>query len=104
VRDGERLAIDTGGLLLFLGEGRYFIDFFIALPRDRRDTAELAQPLNESLCTGYQRPSESPKSNVRQRCCRDAAKEHLEIQAEGHRSGLDSAGWNLVGALFALQS
>ena len=42
VKDGQRLAIDTGGLLIFYGKPRYFLDIFITASRDRSDTDDLA--------------------------------------------------------------
>jgi hypothetical protein len=45
VRDGQHLAIDTGGLLIFYGKPRYFLDIFITASRDRSDTDDLATML-----------------------------------------------------------
>jgi len=43
VRDGQRLGIDTGGLLLFYGQPRGFLAISIAVSRDRGDTDDLAK-------------------------------------------------------------
>ena len=45
VRDGQRLAIDTGGLLIFYGKPRHFLDIFITASRDRSDSDDLATML-----------------------------------------------------------
>lgn len=41
VRDGQRLSIDTGGLLVFYGRPRHFLDIFITASRDRADSDDL---------------------------------------------------------------
>lgn len=50
VRDGEKLAIDTGGLLIFLGRAAGFVDISIVISRDRRDSDTL-----DSLLAGVTR-------------------------------------------------
>jgi hypothetical protein len=45
VKDGQRLPIDTGGLLLFYGKARHFVDIFITVSRDRSDSDDLATML-----------------------------------------------------------
>ena len=42
VADGDRLPIEESGLLVFLGKPRHFLDIFITVSRDTRDTDELA--------------------------------------------------------------
>jgi hypothetical protein len=47
VRDGEKLPIDTGGLLVYLGKTVDFLDISIVVSRDRRDSDTL-----DTLITG----------------------------------------------------
>jgi hypothetical protein len=42
VRDGDRLPIGEGGLLLFHGSALHFVDAMILVSRDRKDTDDLA--------------------------------------------------------------
>ena len=49
VADGDRLPTGEGGLLLFEGLARYFIDIFITVSRDRKDSDDLATALSKSL-------------------------------------------------------
>lgn len=51
VRDGDELPIDKGGLLVFHGEARYFLDLMILVSRDRRDTEDLATLMADGLKT-----------------------------------------------------
>jgi hypothetical protein len=48
VADGDRLPIGAAGLLLFFGRPRFFLDFFLAVSRDR-EGAESLSLLLESL-------------------------------------------------------
>jgi hypothetical protein len=41
IRDGDRLPIETPGLLTFYGRPRHFLDIAIIMSRDRKDTADL---------------------------------------------------------------
>lgn len=43
VKDGQRIGIDTGGLLLFYGQPRGFLAVSIAVSRDRGDSDDLAK-------------------------------------------------------------
>jgi len=45
VRSGQRLDIDTGGLLLFYGGAYQFLSIFILVARDRKDSDDLAKLL-----------------------------------------------------------
>lgn len=47
VRDGQTLSIDTGGLIIFWGVPRHFIDLHIVVSRDRSDSDTL-----DALLTG----------------------------------------------------
>jgi hypothetical protein len=47
VHDREELPIDTGGLLLFHGKPLHFLDLFITVSRDRKDSDELASLLKQ---------------------------------------------------------
>lgn len=49
VKDGDNLPIDVGGLLVFHGYPRHFLDMLIMVSRDRTDTDSLAVILNNSL-------------------------------------------------------
>jgi hypothetical protein len=49
VRDGDRLSIGTGGLLVFHGQVMHFLDIFLMVSRDRKDTQDLAGILTEKL-------------------------------------------------------
>jgi hypothetical protein len=49
VRDGQRLAIDTGGLLIFYGRPRHFLDIFITIARDRTDSDDLMTLLRKEI-------------------------------------------------------
>ena len=49
VRDGDRLPIGEGGLLVFHGPVSHFIDIFIMVSRDRKDTDDLATLLAARL-------------------------------------------------------
>ena len=45
VRDRERLPIGESGLLIFYGRPAYFLDVFITVSRDRKDSDDLANVL-----------------------------------------------------------
>jgi hypothetical protein len=45
VRDGEQLPTGESGLLLFYGRPAYFLDLFITVSRDRKDSDDLANIL-----------------------------------------------------------
>lgn len=49
IRDGERLAIGDGGLLLFHGPASHFLDLSILVSRDRKDSDDLAALLGARL-------------------------------------------------------
>jgi hypothetical protein len=49
VADGDRLPTGEGGLLLFEGLARHFIDIFITVSRDRKDSDDLASALAKNL-------------------------------------------------------
>ena len=49
VKDGDRLPIDNSGLLVFYGKPLHFLDIFIMVSRDRKDSDDLAALLSEQL-------------------------------------------------------
>ena len=49
VRDGERLAIEDPGLLVFYGRPAHFVDLSILASRDRGDSEDLGQLVEERL-------------------------------------------------------
>jgi hypothetical protein len=49
VADGDRLPLGEGGLLIFHGAVLHFIDLFLLVSRDRKDTADLATLLAGGL-------------------------------------------------------
>ncbi len=51
VADGERLPTGEKGLLIFHGKPRHFLDIFITVSRDRKDSADLAALLTKNLGT-----------------------------------------------------
>jgi hypothetical protein len=51
VKDGERLAIGEGGLLLFHGLASHFLALMIMVSRNRKDTDDLAELLSAKLQT-----------------------------------------------------
>lgn len=51
VRDEEQLPTGESGLLAFLGRPSYFLDLFITVSRDRKDSDDLSKALREELAT-----------------------------------------------------
>lgn len=49
IGDGETLPIGDGGLLVYHGSARHFLDIFIMVSRDLKDTENLASILTEGL-------------------------------------------------------
>jgi hypothetical protein len=49
INDGQRLPIGKGGLLVFHGMALYFLDVFIMVSRDRKDSDSLAGLLAKAL-------------------------------------------------------
>ncbi len=49
VAKGEKLPIGENGLLIFFGKPRYFIDLFLLVSRDKKDTADLAELLKTGM-------------------------------------------------------
>ena len=49
VADGDHLPIDDAGLLIFYGQPLYFLDIFITVSRNRKDSDDLATLLSEEL-------------------------------------------------------
>jgi hypothetical protein len=49
VADGDRLPIGETGLLIFYGIPRYFLDMFINVSRDRKDSDDLATLLSDTF-------------------------------------------------------
>jgi hypothetical protein len=52
VKDGESLPIGDGGLIVYNGPARHFIDIFIMVSRDSKDTDDLASLLEKKLSSG----------------------------------------------------
>lgn len=51
VRDGDRLPIESPGLIFFYGQPAHFLDIFIVVSRDRKDTKDLATLIDENVHT-----------------------------------------------------
>ncbi|BAZ13464.1 hypothetical protein NIES4071_53030 [Calothrix sp. NIES-4071] len=49
VKSGDRLPTGENGLLIFYGQALHFLDIFITVSRDRKDSDDLATLLNEQL-------------------------------------------------------
>jgi hypothetical protein len=49
VRDGEQLPTGESGLLVFYGRPAYFLDLFITVSRDRKDSDDLSTALGQQL-------------------------------------------------------
>ena len=49
VRDGDRLPIESPGLIVFYGEPAHFLDVSIVVSRDRKDTSDLATLISERV-------------------------------------------------------
>ncbi len=49
VADGDKLPIGESGLLVFYGRPRYFLDLFVLLSRNRKDSDDLASLLSKQL-------------------------------------------------------
>lgn len=49
VRDQERLQTGEKGLLVFYGQPKYFLDIFILVSRDRKDSEDLANLISKQL-------------------------------------------------------
>ncbi len=49
VKDGERLPIETPGMLVFYGRPKFFLDIAIVLSRDRKDSADLGSLIANNL-------------------------------------------------------
>jgi hypothetical protein len=49
VADGDQLPVDEGGLLVFYGKPLYFLDIFLTVSRDRKDSDDLATLLLNRL-------------------------------------------------------
>jgi len=47
VHDGDRLPIESPGLIFFYGQPSHFLDVFIVVSRDRKDTKDLATLIDE---------------------------------------------------------
>ena len=60
VADGEALSIGQPGLLLFYGQPRYFLDFFLLVSRDRGNSDNLAQLLTQNVTTKMLDPAVKP--------------------------------------------
>ena len=52
VRDGEALPVGESGLLIFYGRPAYFLDVFISVSRDRKDSDDLAKILAAHFDSG----------------------------------------------------
>jgi hypothetical protein len=52
VADGERLPTGEAGLLIFYGKPLHFLDIFIMVSRDRRDSDDLTTLLSKQLQSG----------------------------------------------------
>jgi hypothetical protein len=52
VQDGDRLPTGESGLLIFYGRPAYFLDVFISVSRDRRDSDDLAEILAAHVSAG----------------------------------------------------
>ena len=52
VHDGERLPTGESGLLVFYGQPAYFLDLFISVSRDRKDSDDLATILGAHIDSG----------------------------------------------------
>jgi hypothetical protein len=52
VRDGEKLPTGEAGLLIFYGRPAYFLDLFLTVSRDRKDSDDLATVLTTHLQSG----------------------------------------------------
>jgi hypothetical protein len=52
VHDGERLPIGESGLLIFYGRPAYFLDIFVSVSRDRKDSDDLADILSHHIDSG----------------------------------------------------
>jgi hypothetical protein len=52
VRDGEQLPTGEAGLLIFYGRPAYFLDLFLTVSRDRKDSDDLAKVLTTHLQSG----------------------------------------------------
>lgn len=60
VADGDALSIGQPGLLLFYGQPRYFLDFFLLVSRDRNNSDNLAQLLTQNVTTKTLDPAVKP--------------------------------------------
>lgn len=49
IKDSDKLQIGSGGLLVFHGPASHFLDVFLMVSRDRKDSADLATLLMSSL-------------------------------------------------------
>ena len=51
VRDGDRLPIESPGMLVFYGRPEHFLDIAILVSRDRRDSQDLSQLIRDHLAS-----------------------------------------------------
>ncbi|MEO1429881.1 MAG: hypothetical protein AAFV71_12605 [Cyanobacteria bacterium J06633_8] len=49
IKDNDRLPTGENGLLIFYGEAVHFLDIFITVSRDRKDSDDLATMLNQEM-------------------------------------------------------
>jgi hypothetical protein len=49
VRDGDRLPVESPGLLVFYGRPRHFLDISVVMSRDRKDSADLGALIADRL-------------------------------------------------------
>ncbi|AFY55459.1 hypothetical protein Riv7116_2978 [Rivularia sp. PCC 7116] len=49
IKDNDRLPTGENGLLIFYGEAVHFLDIFITVSRDRKDSDDLATLLNQQM-------------------------------------------------------
>jgi hypothetical protein len=49
IKDSDSLQIGSGGLLVFHGRASHFVDLFLMVSRDRKDSADLSTLLSSSL-------------------------------------------------------